>query len=64
MSKFIVIAELSIFNEYDVVANDKEDASKQVKDMLYNSFESTLWKSIDADSFDVQIIDLEEIKNA
>ena len=64
MSKFIVIAELSIFNEYDVVANDIVDASIQVKDMLYNSFESTLWKSIDADSFDVQIIDVEEIKNA
>ena len=56
MPKFTVTAEETITNEYDVVANDIEDASEQVKDMFYNSFTS----SIDANTSSIQIIEVEE----
>ena len=56
MPKFTVTAEETINNEYDVVANDIEDASEQVKDMFYNSFTS----SIDANTSSIQIIEVED----
>jgi|TARA_Y100001951_G_scaffold105148_1_gene120269 ribosomal protein L20A (L18A) len=56
MPKFTVTAEETITNEYDVMANDIEDASEQVKDMFYNSFAS----SIDANTSSIQIIEVEE----
>jgi Zn-dependent metalloprotease len=59
MPKFTVTAEETITNEYDVVADDIEDASKQVRDIFYNSFDN----SIDSNTSTIQIIEVEEKNN-
>jgi hypothetical protein len=42
-----------------VVADDIEDASKQVRDIFYNSFDN----SIDSNTSTIQIIEVEEKNN-